>query len=276
MRILVLLICLIINLSSASAKKSRYLDLSFQNISDVSTIIIPNRIRNLDLSDNQIIDLSNLVLPDKLKTLDLYDNQISDISVLKLPDNLTRLFLERNTIIDFSSLKDHPSIFFLGIGDMNLDSSFDFDTLSTNITFLSISASDFVSLDLAKYTNLTDLNIKSNVSLDYLQTSLPASLKSIAFGNVTAPDDFTGLVLPEGLETISLFADFLSNEELQTLVLPPNVKKIDLSQNLLTSIDDIEFPDSLRKLNLKKNQFASAEKKKIRKRFRGTKVKVKL
>ena len=276
MRLFLFLICLFININSISAKKSRSLVLSDQGITDVSSLNVPKRIRSLFLSGNSISDLSELTLPSKLKLLELSDNLISDISQLQLPESLKRLFLERNTISDFSSLKDHPGITFLGIGDMGLDSSFDFDTLPTNLTFLSISASEFVSLDLAKYTNLTDLNIKSNVSLDYLQTSLPASLKSIAFGNVTAPDDFTGLVLPEGLETISLFADFLSNEELQTLVLPPNVKKIDLSQNLLTSIDDIEFPDSLRKLNLKKNQFSKAQKKKIRKRFRGTKVKVKL
>lgn len=276
MRIFLLLICFFVSLSSVSAKKKRYLDLSFQEISDVSVIEIPSRIRNLDLSDNVIENLNGLVLPDKLKILDLSDNLILDISKLRLPDDLRSIFFARNKIRDFSPLKDHPGITFLDISDLGLDSGFDFDSLSSKITFLSIVSNDFISLDLAKYTNLTDLTIKSNESLDYTQTFLPSSLKSIAIGNVTASDDFTGLVLPEGLETLSLFADFLSDEELATLTFPPNIRKIDLSRNLLTTLDDIEFPESLRKLNLKKNRFTKAEKKKIRKRFRATKVKVKL
>jgi hypothetical protein len=275
-RILVLLICFLVSLNSVSAKKKRVLSFSGKGISDVSSLVIPNRIRFLFFTSNSIVDVSELSLPNKLKSLSLSDNLITDISNLSLPDSLARLSLGGNTITDFSVLKEHPGLSFLDIGEMNLDSSFDFDVLPTNITFLSITSNNFVSLDLAKYTNLTDLNISSNESLDYSQTLFPTSLTYIGMGNVVAPDDFTGLVLPEGLEEISLAGSFMSQDELKTLVIPPNLREIDLRFNLLANVDDIEFPDSLRKLNLKKNQFTKAEKKKIRKRFRGTRVKVKL
>jgi hypothetical protein len=275
-RIFLLLICFLVSLSSVSARKSRVLNLFNKGITDVSSLSVPGRIRRLELGSNKISSLEDLVLPDKLRSLDLSNNLIFDLSPLKLPNSLRDLFIGSNQVHDFSVLKNHPGITLLSLTDMNLESDFDFDSLPTGITFLSISVNDFTSLDLAKYTNLTDLNLKSNVSLDYSKTFLPSSLKSIAIGNTVAPDDFTGLVLPDGLETLSLFADFLSDEELATLTFPPNLKKIDLSRNLLTTLDDIEFPESLRKLNLKKNRFSKAEKKKILKRFRATKVKVKL
>ena len=73
--------------------------------------------------------------------------------------------------------------------------------------------------------------------------------------NVTRADDFTSLVLPTTLKKLILFADFLTNAELATLNFNPNLKVLDLGLNRLTTLDGIDIPDSIRVLNLKRNNF---------------------
>lgn len=275
MKLHLLIAILLISTSNCFAKNKRILDLADQGISDVSNLEIKDHVRIIFLFDNDISDVSSLVLPQKLNLLSLSRNQITDITNLNLPDSLKNLNLSGNLIRDFSSLTNLPILRRLLIGEMGLDNeNFSFDFLPSSVEILSITSNEFVSLDLRDFTHIRQVGIKSNLNLDYSQVFLPETLEVISLGNISAPDDFTSLVLPESTKEISFLADFLSNDELKTMSFPPNVRKINLRLNSLTSLDGIELPDSLRKLNLKRNNFSKEEKRKIRRRF-GKKVKIK-
>ena len=58
----------------------------------------------LDLSENQIVDVSGLTLTEGLTTLNLSRNQIVDVSGLTLTEGLTGLYLSSNQIVDVSGL----------------------------------------------------------------------------------------------------------------------------------------------------------------------------
>ena len=55
-----------------------------------------NGLQKLDLSRNQITDVSSFSLPDGLQVLYLHNNQITDVSSLSLPDGLQELYLSDN------------------------------------------------------------------------------------------------------------------------------------------------------------------------------------
>ena len=107
----------------------------------------------------------------------------------------------------------------------------------------------------------------------YENYQFPETLEVLIVGNVERADDFTGLVLPANLKKLHLFADFLTDAELATLKFNPNLKVLDLGLNRLTTLDGIDIPESIRVINLKRNNFSKQEKRKIKKRF-GSKVKI--
>ena len=81
------------------------LDLSFNQITDISALKELKNLEYICLNNNQITDISALKELKKLHTIDLEDNQISDISVLRELENLEELLLNKNQILDISALK---------------------------------------------------------------------------------------------------------------------------------------------------------------------------
>ena len=119
-----------------------------------------------------------------------------------------------------------------------------------------------------------DTEYGGDVRISYYENyQFPETLETLIVGNVERADDFTGLVLPTNLKKLILFADFLTDAELATLKFNPNLTVLDLGLNRLTTLDGIDIPESIRVINLKRNNFSNQEKRKIKKRF-GSKVKV--
>ncbi len=103
---------------------------------------------------------------------------------------------------------------------------------------------------------------------------MPESLKILFIGgNDFGDQDFSQLVLPDGIEEIDMATSSLDQDELKTLTLPANLKKLRLKRNNISTLDDLEFPESLEELNLQLNPLTKEEKEKIKARF-GKKVKV--
>ncbi len=283
-RALILLFFILISTQVSFAAKKTTLKLNGKGITDVSDLKVPNRIRTLQLSSNSITSLEGLVLPPRLKFLDLDRNLITSLDGLEINDALERLEISDNpTIEDYSKLAEFQNIKRLTFGGNQLNNeNFDFSLIAAGIEELEPAGNFFTSLDLTRFINLRKLNIKamfalgeggSEFLLDYGQVLLPENLKIISIGSLDYADNFTDLVLPENIEEINLATAFITQEELKTLKLPANLKKLRLKRNNISSLDDIELPESLELLNLQLNPLSRAEKQKIKARF-SKKVKV--
>ncbi|CAL6035630.1 leucine-rich_repeat domain-containing protein [Hexamita inflata] len=89
------------------------LNLSENNISDISTIYKLKNLKKLDLRDNCIKDISALQsFTDQIQLaeLDLQNNNISDISSISKLKNLKELDLRSNSIEDISALQSLPDL----------------------------------------------------------------------------------------------------------------------------------------------------------------------
>ena len=107
--------------------------------------------------------------------------------------------------------------------------------------------------------------------------NLPENLKTLVIGNLGGDQDLSGLELPDGLEKLTIAVTLaLTEEDLATLNIPPNLKILDLSRNKISTLEGIELPSSLRRLELDNNNFTKAEKKKTRRRFRKENPKLKI
>src|SRR6476469_7070808 len=80
------------------------LDLSSNQITDISSLGSLTNLTKLHLSYNQIRDFSFLGSLTNLKILSLHNNSITDFSFLDKLPNLTALYLSKNGISDFRFL----------------------------------------------------------------------------------------------------------------------------------------------------------------------------
>ena len=97
-------------------KKTRSLDLSHQNIEDIS-ILVEADLEILLLRDNPISDLSVLQHHKKLKILDISHTSITASQIAFLPNSLEVLYAEYNNLqdIDFRKMCSSSSIKVVGL-----------------------------------------------------------------------------------------------------------------------------------------------------------------
>ena len=94
----------LLKIPQASLARLTELELSDEEITDLTGLEHATQLADLDLSYNQISDVTPLAHLTQLIYLDLSDNQISDITPLAQLTQLTRLELDRNQINDISPL----------------------------------------------------------------------------------------------------------------------------------------------------------------------------
>ena len=91
------------------------IDLSSENLSDISILFGLDKLEELILFRNEISDISTLSYLKNLKFLDLGNNNITDVSSLKSLKNLEQLYLQENSIIDPSPLSSMTSLQILNL-----------------------------------------------------------------------------------------------------------------------------------------------------------------
>jgi Leucine-rich repeat (LRR) protein len=79
-------------------------ELSSSNINDLDGVQFCIHAKTIDLSNNQITDLSPLVGLSNLEELNISDNQVGDIDILSYLPNLKRVILSNNCFEDISPL----------------------------------------------------------------------------------------------------------------------------------------------------------------------------
>ena len=84
--------------------------------------LIPENIIELDLSVNELTDISGIKIFKNLKELWLYHNKITDISVIKDLNNIKILHLNNNGIKDISVIQYLNKLKELNINNLKLES----------------------------------------------------------------------------------------------------------------------------------------------------------
>jgi internalin A len=142
------------------------LDLTNNQITDISFLGSLTNLTTLDLSWNRITDFSFLGSLTNLTRLDLCGNQISDISFLGSLTNLTTLHLSRNQITDISALRSLTNLTTLNLS-RNQISDISFLASLTNLTTLSLFTNQINDISfLGSLTNLITLSLVKNPITD--------------------------------------------------------------------------------------------------------------
>lgn len=195
----------------------------------------------LNLSINKISDISQLENLTKLKELYLVSNEIRDISYIKKLTNLTVLYLDDNQIEDISALMmldnpEEPNESKLNKLGLNLNLISDISPLKNLIDLTYLRAASQKSREkisdisvLNKLTALTWLDLHGN------QISDINSLKNLSNLNYLNLSNNQISELPE------FFLKF------------NNLKKLDLSKNLIKNIDNLSGIKNLDWLDLSYN-----------------------
>ncbi|MBN1352955.1 leucine-rich repeat domain-containing protein, partial [candidate division KSB1 bacterium] len=113
------------------------LNLGGNQLSDISPLKELLNLKKLGLSYNRISDISPLKTLTNLNLLDLRDNQLSDISPLKALTNLTELCLSNNQISDISPLKAVSKLTILDLSANHLSNIHPLNALS-DLTILDL------------------------------------------------------------------------------------------------------------------------------------------
>jgi hypothetical protein len=94
------------------------LNLSYNQINDIQALAGLHNLEELYLGNNNIDNIDILVNFPKLESIDLSRNNISDISVLSGLTHLEQVFLGHNNITDITPLFDNPHISSIDVIDL--------------------------------------------------------------------------------------------------------------------------------------------------------------
>lgn len=213
------------------------LDLHGCGITDISSLVDLQSLTWLDISENEIEDLRPLMTLERLEHLDVHQNNIKDVTVLIYLTGLTELDLSGNPVSGFTSIGRLENLTELklrgtGIGNNALDA-------------------------LANLQNLVSLDLEENMQLsankvDELREKLPECtisvsdlLYSVTLGSLTFKSDAEDIsAISSGVESL----DGLENFE--------NLKSLVLTGNSVSSLEPIGGLGKLQTLGLRSNKIS--------------------
>lgn len=218
----------------------------------LSAINVPEGTERLDLSGNGLRSLKELKLPSTLKTLNLICNDIRKIGEGVFPEGLEALYLSKNFNLKQGEIV--PNIMTLS------------NLTHLALTGIFMSYENFACIrSLQHLKSLHSPIITGKVSRGYLHTfkediEFPENLEFLTMRYCPKIKSWGQLILPGKLKSIWIENDSGNNRfeykkvEVQTLPLlhfPEGVEEIHIkSYDLVTVIEDIQFPQSLRSLDL--------------------------
>jgi Leucine-rich repeat (LRR) protein len=227
------------------------LDLSGNKITDYSFLKDLKSLNSLNLSRNNISDISFLKDLKSLNSLNLIDNQISDISFLKDLKSLNSLNLSRNNISDISFLKELKSLNSLNLIDNQIsDISFLKELKSLNSLDLSDNQiSDISFLKELKSLNWLDLSRNKITNFSFLREL--KNLNSL-FLNNNLITDISFLRDSKSLNSLQLIGNEITNISFLKEII--SLSSLDLSFNQITDLSYLKELKSLNSLDLSRNQ----------------------
>lgn len=222
--------------------KLETLNLSGNNVKDISSLNNLTNLNSLDLSNNNIMDISALSNLINLKFLDISRNNIEDISALSNLTNLTILYLWENSIIDISPLSNLKEFSSLELSSNNIK---DISSLTgfEHVTSLNISGNKLEELtELDSFPNLTKLDISNNqnlktikleniINLTYLDIGSNTSLKSLKLENL---ENLSKIIF------IGTYLETLELKDLKNLETLPYIKYDNMKTIKLENLEKLE------------------------------------
>ena len=155
------------------------LDLSHNELTDISGIKLFKNLEELILPYNKIVNISVLKDLNNLKTLDMESNEINDISVLKKMKYLQLLILGYNNIKKLSNIKHLKNLVYLNLGNNKLTDIFELKYLN-KLQILKLNHNNLIkNISVIKdLTDLKTLDIRS-LELESDQIQYIKSLKNL-------------------------------------------------------------------------------------------------
>ena len=207
----------------------------------------------LNLNFNQISDISSLAGLINLKYLYLNGNQISDISSLAGLTNLEYFYLDTNPISDISSLAGLTNLTWL---DLNTNQISDISSLAglTNLEQLYLNGNQVSDISsLAGLTNLKDLNLNVNPISDISSLAGLTNLGQL-YLNENQISDISSLANLANLE--QLYLNFNHISDISSLAGLTNLKYLYLNGNQVSDISSLADLTNLEQLYLNFNQIS--------------------
>jgi Leucine-rich repeat (LRR) protein/putative cell wall-binding protein len=155
------------------------LNLSGNQITDISPIANLTKLYSLSLDQNQITDITPLVnLKNLFGPVYLNHNQINDLSPLAKLTNLNSLFLNNNKIVDISPLSKLTNLFTLVLDINPIKDSSPLVNL-TSLSYLGLSSTNIS--DISHLSHLTKLSSLGLGNLGLTDIRSVANLKSLEY-----------------------------------------------------------------------------------------------
>src|SRR6476469_1426791 len=229
------------------------LDLSSNQISDISFLGLLVNLTTLNLIANQITDISSLGSLTNLTKLHLSYNQIRDFSFLGSLTNLKILSLHNNSITDFSFLDKLPNLTALYLSKNGI-SDFRFLGFLTNLTTLYLGENQITDISfLPPLTNLTTLYVHNNPISDFSFLASLTNLTTLDLNN-NQITDISFLASLTNLTTLNLYGNQITDiSPLQTLT---NLTTLNLRKNQITDISPLQTVNNLTTLMLDWNKIS--------------------
>ena len=155
------------------------LDLSDNQITDLTPLNQLTNLNNLGLNDNRIVNLTPLAFLTNLETLWLASNQIVDITPLNPLTNLETLWLASNQIVDITPLNPLTNLETLELADNQIVDITPLNQL-TNLAWLLLGYNQIVDLSpLTQLTKLSWLRLPRNEIVDLSSLNQLTNLETL-------------------------------------------------------------------------------------------------
>ena len=230
---------------------AKSLDLSECNLIEIPESILKLPwLKELNLSENEISDISVLKDLQQLIHLDLSENEISDISVLKDLKQLTFLNLYDNQISDISAFADLNKLASLELSNIP---SFDFSLIKDLKQLTSLTLWE---CDISDISVLKDLKQLSSLGLGLNQISdisILKDLKQLTLLDLTA-NQIRDISILKDLKQLTSIN--LTNNQISDISFLKDLKQLTSLNISVNQINDISYLKDLKQLtelNLSKN-----------------------
>jgi len=230
---------------------AKSLDLSKCNLIEIPESILKLPwLKELNLSENEISDISVLKDLQQLIHLDLSENEISDISVLKDLKQLTFLNLYDNQISDISAFADLNKLASLELSNIP---SFDFSLIKDLKQLTSLTLWE---CDISDISVLKDLKQLSSLGLGLNQISdisILKDLKQLTLLDLTA-NQIRDISILKDLKQLTSIN--LTNNQISDISFLKDLKQLtslDISFNQISDISVLKDLKQLTSLNLRGN-----------------------
>lgn len=235
-------------------KNLQTLDLSTNEIDDISMLASLTNLEYLTLYSNKITNINALSNLKKLRILNLNSNEISEISVLSNLTNLETLYLSNNKINNVNELAE-----LVNLKDLDLDSN-EIDSISMlsnlrNLEDLSLSNNKIEDINaLSNLTNLKFLLLSGNQisNINSLSNLIGLEFLSLGYNKISNINSLSNLIK---LEYLTIEGSEI--RDISALSNLTNLETLYLGHNKISDISSLANLTNLRYLRLGNNEISN-------------------